>query len=200
VRPTAGVSASGIWPAESPAAQHTLQALQEIAGREIGGLQWRHVSRQIHEGRCLDPTELLRRQGMERGSEEFAAAARDVAARRDCLRRWPRLSGAMDRRADDTMPIVPFWVHSDRRAQPAFPAHRPNEPRNSDLENDPLVKSWKHAISIKPLGQDRSIYRDVIDIDAGRLTVLVWAWVNWFYRHRQRRWRAFAKTLRTPGL
>ena len=68
------------------------------------------------------------------------------------------------------------------------------------LENDPLVKSWKHAISIKPLGQDRSIYRDVIDIDAGRLTVLVWAWVNWFYRHRQRRWRAFAKTLRTPGL
>ena len=27
------------------------------------------------------------------------------------------------------------------------------------LENDPLVKSWTHAISIKPLGQDRSIYR-----------------------------------------
>jgi hypothetical protein len=54
------------------------------------------------------------------------------------------------------------------------------------LENDPLVKSWTHAISIKPLGQDRSIYRDVIDIDAGRLTVLVWAWADWFYRHRQR--------------
>jgi hypothetical protein len=52
------------------------------------------------------------------------------------------------------------------------------------LENDPLVKSWKHAISIKPLGQDRSIYRDVIDIDAGRLTALVWAWADWFYRHR----------------
>jgi hypothetical protein len=63
------------------------------------------------------------------------------------------------------------------------------------LENDPLVKSWKHAISIKPLGQDRSIYRDVIDIDAGRLTALVWAWADWFYRHRQRRWRALAKCL-----
>jgi hypothetical protein len=63
------------------------------------------------------------------------------------------------------------------------------------LENDPLVKSWTHAISIKPLGQDRSIYRDVIDIDAGRLTALVWAWADWFYRHRQRRWRALAKCL-----
>ena len=61
------------------------------------------------------------------------------------------------------------------------------------LENNPLVKSWKHAISIKPLGQDRSIYRDVIDIDAGRLTALVWAWADLFYRHRQRRWRALAK-------
>jgi hypothetical protein len=50
-------------------------------------------------------------------------------------------------------------------------------------------------MSIKPLGQDRSIYSDVIDIDAGALTVLVWAWASWFYRHRQRRWRAFAKSL-----
>ena len=63
------------------------------------------------------------------------------------------------------------------------------------LENDPLVKSWKHSISVKPLGQDRSIYRDVIDIDAGRLTALVWAWADWFYRHRRRRWRALAKCL-----
>jgi hypothetical protein len=63
------------------------------------------------------------------------------------------------------------------------------------LEHDPLVKSWKHAFSVKPQGQDRSIYRDVIEIDAGRLTVLVWAWVSWFYRHRQRRWRALAKNL-----
>jgi hypothetical protein len=63
------------------------------------------------------------------------------------------------------------------------------------LESDPLVKRWNHTISIKPLGQDRSIYSDVIDIDAGGLTVLVWAWVSWFYRHRQRRWRALAKSL-----
>ena len=62
-------------------------------------------------------------------------------------------------------------------------------------ERDPLVARWDHLISIKPLEDSRSIYRDTIRIEAGSLTFLVWAWANWFYRHRQRRWRALAKTL-----
>jgi hypothetical protein len=62
-------------------------------------------------------------------------------------------------------------------------------------ESDPLVRSWNHTITITPFGPNRSKYRDVIDIDAGHLTGLVWAWTNWFYRHRQRRLRALTKTL-----
>ncbi len=62
-------------------------------------------------------------------------------------------------------------------------------------ERDPLVARWDHLVSIKPLDNSRSIYRDTIDIDAGTLTFVVWAWANWFYRHRQRRWRALAKSL-----
>jgi hypothetical protein len=62
-------------------------------------------------------------------------------------------------------------------------------------ESDPLVRQWNHAISVRPAGQDRCIYRDVIAIDAGALTFVVWAWASWFYRHRQRRWRALARTL-----
>ena len=62
-------------------------------------------------------------------------------------------------------------------------------------EHDRLVARWDHLISIKPLGDSQSTYRDTIDIDAGVLTFVVWAWANWFYRHRQRRWRACAKTL-----
>ena len=62
-------------------------------------------------------------------------------------------------------------------------------------EHDPLIARWDHLVSIKPLDDSRSIYRDTIDIDAGSLTFVVWAWANWFYRHRQRRWRALAKTL-----
>jgi hypothetical protein len=62
-------------------------------------------------------------------------------------------------------------------------------------EHDPLITRWDHLISIKPLDDNQSIYRDTIDIDAGSLTLVVWAWANWFYRHRQRRWRALARTL-----
>ena len=62
-------------------------------------------------------------------------------------------------------------------------------------EHDALVPRWDHLVSIKPLDGSRSIYRDTIEIEAGSLTFVVWAWANWFYRHRQRRWRALAKTL-----
>jgi hypothetical protein len=62
-------------------------------------------------------------------------------------------------------------------------------------EHDPLIARWDHLVSIKPLDDSRSIYRDSIDIDAGSLTFVVWAWANCFYRHRQRRWRTLAKTL-----
>jgi hypothetical protein len=62
-------------------------------------------------------------------------------------------------------------------------------------EHDPLISRWDHLVSVKPLDDSRSIYRDTIDIDAGKLTWVVWAWANWFYRHRQRRWRALVRTL-----
>jgi hypothetical protein len=65
-------------------------------------------------------------------------------------------------------------------------------------EHDPLIKRWDHLVSVRPRGEDQSIYRDVIEIEAGGLTYLVWAWANWFYRHRQRRWRALANTLSGP--
>jgi hypothetical protein len=62
-------------------------------------------------------------------------------------------------------------------------------------EHDRLIARWDHLISVKPLDDARSTYRDTIDIDAGNLTFVIGAWANWFYRHRQRRWRALAKTL-----
>jgi hypothetical protein len=62
-------------------------------------------------------------------------------------------------------------------------------------EHDPFIARWDHMVSVKPLDGSRSIFRDTIDIDADSLTFVVWAWANWFYRHRQRRWRALAKTL-----
>ena len=38
----------------------------------------------------------------------------------------------------------------------------------------------------------QSRYTDQVDIDAGVLTILVWAWANLLYRWRQHRWRQLA--------
>jgi len=62
-------------------------------------------------------------------------------------------------------------------------------------EHDTLVRRWDHRISIEPRGESRAFYRDEIEIDAGFVTGLVWAWASMFYRHRQRRWRALARGL-----
>lgn len=62
-------------------------------------------------------------------------------------------------------------------------------------EHDPLVRRWDHIISVRPVGNGRTRYRDEIDIAAGLLTPLVWAFAWCLYHHRQRRWRRVAKQL-----
>jgi hypothetical protein len=56
-------------------------------------------------------------------------------------------------------------------------------------ETDPLIKRWDHLISVKPLNESSCTYSDEIEIDAGLITPLIWLWANWFYRHRQARWK-----------
>lgn len=60
-------------------------------------------------------------------------------------------------------------------------------------ESDTLVKHWDHLISIIPNGELMCIYSDEVEIDAGIITPLVWLWANWFYKHRQSRWKKILK-------
>jgi len=62
-------------------------------------------------------------------------------------------------------------------------------------ECDPLIRRWDHLIRVKPTGDGRTQYSDEIEIDAGGLTLPVWLFAQWFYRHRQRRWRRVARRL-----
>jgi hypothetical protein len=67
-------------------------------------------------------------------------------------------------------------------------------------ESDPLVRRWDHLIRLAPADpadpDGPTLYTDTIDIEAGALTPLVWLFAALFYRHRQRRWRSLARTLR----
>ncbi len=66
-------------------------------------------------------------------------------------------------------------------------------------ESDPLVRRWDHLIRVEERPDGRCHYRDVIDIDAGRLTAAVWLFAQAFYRHRQRRWQRVARRLAAAG-
>ena len=69
----------------------------------------------------------------------------------------------------------------------------------SSRESGGLLRQWNHDIIVTASGDSRCNYRDSIDIDAGAFTPLVVLYANWFYRTRQRRWRALAKVLAVEG-
>jgi hypothetical protein len=58
----------------------------------------------------------------------------------------------------------------------------------------PLIRRWDHWIAITPMAEGTAHYVDRVDIDAGLLTPLVARFARVFYAHRQRRWRALART------
>jgi len=57
------------------------------------------------------------------------------------------------------------------------------------LERDQIVRRWRHRMAIRPAARNQSLYSDTVDIEAGFLTPLVWAFARLLYRHRHRRWR-----------
>jgi len=62
-------------------------------------------------------------------------------------------------------------------------------------ESDSLVARWDHLIRIAPLGPGQCVYRDEVDIEAGRRTGIVAWFARKFYSHRQRRWQDVARLL-----
>jgi ligand-binding SRPBCC domain-containing protein len=62
-------------------------------------------------------------------------------------------------------------------------------------EHGGAVKTWRHRISVDPHGEGRSYYTDRIEIGAGPLTPLIWAYAQLFYRYRQWRWRKLARRI-----
>lgn len=58
-----------------------------------------------------------------------------------------------------------------------------------------LIRRWDHWIGVEPDDAGGTSYRDTVEIDAGVLTPLVTLFANFFYRHRQRRWRGLVGRL-----
>jgi hypothetical protein len=86
--------------------------------------------------------------------------------------------------------FIPAWVHE-------IEIVRLDDTDREILtsEHGGSVKKWNHRITIDEHGPWRSRYTDEIDIGAGVMTPLVWAYAELFYRYRQWRWRRLARSL-----
>lgn len=62
-------------------------------------------------------------------------------------------------------------------------------------ESGALSPVWNHTIRFQPFGDGRLHYTDEIEIQAGLLTGVVWAFAQVFYRHRQRRWKKLLRII-----
>ncbi len=64
-------------------------------------------------------------------------------------------------------------------------------------ESGQLAKVWNHTIRFGNLDHTTMRYTDEIEIRAGLLSFPIWVFAQFFYRHRQRRWKRFLRSL--PG-
>lgn len=60
-------------------------------------------------------------------------------------------------------------------------------------ESGTLASVWNHTIRFHPMENGRLHYTDEIEIQAGLLTGVIWAFAHLFYRHRQRRWQVLLR-------
>jgi ligand-binding SRPBCC domain-containing protein len=84
--------------------------------------------------------------------------------------------------------VIPGWTHEIRISEIDEEGRR-----IETTEHGGAVKTWNHRLTVEPAGRSR--YTDRIEIEAGAMTRLVWAYANLFYRYRQWRWRRLARTL-----
>lgn len=90
--------------------------------------------------------------------------------------------------------VLPFgkqWIGiskppMDKRAQPQ---------RYEVIDNGSgdIVSRWYHRIIIQATVDGRTHYTDIVEVSAGVLTIFIWLFAQFFYRHRQRRWRKLVK-------
>lgn len=56
-----------------------------------------------------------------------------------------------------------------------------------------LAAKWDHLITLAETEDGKTRYTDQVDIQASLLTPIIWLFAQYFYRHRQRRWRRLAR-------
>jgi len=86
--------------------------------------------------------------------------------------------------------VIPAWKHALHLVRVDHDAME-----MASKEGGGLIRRWDHRKWIGEAAPNVCAYTDEIEIEAGPLTVLIWAYAHVFYRYRQWRMRRFAKRL-----
>lgn len=82
------------------------------------------------------------------------------------------------------------WRHTIRLVE-----YDPDQGVLRSEESGGPVQRWAHRIEVRPVTSDRCTYTDDVEVEAGLLTPVMAGVAAVFYRWRQHRWRALARTL-----
>lgn len=85
---------------------------------------------------------------------------------------------------------IPFgkqWIVITRPVVNTTPGRQHYELR--DNGHGDVITVWDHSIIMRETEDGRTHYTDRVEIRAGLLTPLIWAYASLFYRYRQHRWR-----------
>lgn len=96
-----------------------------------------------------------------------------------------------------SIPIGHQWIVT---STPQREDHARGVFRLRDNATGDIAKVWDHLIVIEARTDGRTAYRDEVEVKVGVLTLGVWLFAHWFYRHRQERWRRLVQQgFRYPG-
>ena len=83
--------------------------------------------------------------------------------------------------------LIPFGVHTIKVIQFDI------EKGIYTQEGNKHVPVWNHKIILEKINENTTKYTDIVEIQAGWKTLLVYLWANCFYAHRQRKWKRLLK-------
>jgi len=86
--------------------------------------------------------------------------------------------------------LIPGWKHTLRIVW----VDKESKELVSEESGGPVQK-WNHGIRLEREAAQKCNYTDEVEIEAGPLTAVIWAFAQVFYRYRQMRWRRLARTL-----
>lgn len=87
--------------------------------------------------------------------------------------------------------IIPFGKHTIRISFP-----KPNSQNLFQLRDSgggQVAPTWDHLITIQSISSTWTLYKDDVEIKAGIITFFVWIFAQYYYWHRQRRWKRLVK-------